>query len=215
MPAQWFYRDEGGQERGPVEADKLKSLAAAGTIGGSTEVRREDLDQWVAAETVRGLIPEAGAAAASAAPAAATSEAANPYEAPNEQVQPIRRRSRPRSGEVDLSIIAPLSRVTGWLKFLGIVNIIGGAFTALSIVGIIIAWLPIWMGILALQAAGRIREGVERDNEPLARQGVQKLSTVILIFGIVTLIYLILVALYIGFIITMVATGGVGALSRF
>ena len=42
--------------------------------------------------------------------------------------------------------------MSGWLKFLGIVNIIYGALTAISIVGIIIAWIPIWMGILLFQA---------------------------------------------------------------
>ena len=42
-----------------------------------------------------------------------------------------------------------------WAKFIGIVNIIMGALTAISIVGIIIAWLPIWMGVILFQAGSR------------------------------------------------------------
>ena len=42
-----------------------------------------------------------------------------------------------------------------WAKFIGIVNIVMGALTALSLVGIIIAWLPIWMGVILFQAGGR------------------------------------------------------------
>lgn len=42
-----------------------------------------------------------------------------------------------------------------WAKFIGIVNIIVGALTALSLVGIIIAWLPIWMGVILFQAGSR------------------------------------------------------------
>lgn len=45
--------------------------------------------------------------------------------------------------------------MNGWLKFLGVINIISGAFTALSVVGILVAWLPIWLGILLLQAGGK------------------------------------------------------------
>ena len=43
--------------------------------------------------------------------------------------------------------------MSGWLKFLGIINIIWGAFSAISIIGIIFAWLPIWLGVVLLQAA--------------------------------------------------------------
>jgi hypothetical protein len=40
----------------------------------------------------------------------------------------------------------PIYQARGWLKFLGVLSFIGGIFQALSIVGIVIAWLPIWMG---------------------------------------------------------------------
>ena len=45
-----------------------------------------------------------------------------------------------------------------WVKLMGILNIIGGALSALTIVGIIIAWAPIWMGVLLFQAGSRADE---------------------------------------------------------
>ncbi|HDG67735.1 MAG TPA: hypothetical protein ENG11_01140 [candidate division Zixibacteria bacterium] len=57
------------------------------------------------------------------------------------------------SEQVFRSIIEEAQKSKGWLKFIGIMMIIGGALEALSIVGIIIAWLPIWMGVILIQAA--------------------------------------------------------------
>ena len=45
----------------------------------------------------------------------------------------------------------PLFSNRGWIKFLGILMLIYGIFVAISIVGIIIAWLPIWLGILLIE----------------------------------------------------------------
>lgn len=49
-------------------------------------------------------------------------------------------------------IFEEMSKASGWMKFIGILSIISGALTALSIIGIIIAWLPIWMGVVLYQA---------------------------------------------------------------
>jgi len=52
-----------------------------------------------------------------------------------------------------LLVLAGQSR--GWLKFIGLLSLIYGIITALTIVGILIAWLPIWMGVLLFQAGSR------------------------------------------------------------
>jgi len=44
-------------------------------------------------------------------------------------------------------------KMTGWLKFVGIVTIVSGALAALSVIGIVFAWIPIWLGVLLMQAA--------------------------------------------------------------
>jgi hypothetical protein len=45
--------------------------------------------------------------------------------------------------------------MSGWMKLLGIITIISGVLSVLSIVGIIVAWIPIWLGILLIQSASR------------------------------------------------------------
>lgn len=46
----------------------------------------------------------------------------------------------------------PIYEARTWLKLLGVLNIIGGIMAAVTIVGIVIAWLPIWMGVILYQA---------------------------------------------------------------
>lgn len=82
--------------------------------------------------------------------------------------------------------------MVGWLKFLGVVNIIMGVFVALSIVGIIIAWLPIWLGVLLFQAGNQITEArISRNHYHLVTM-MQKFKMYFMIQGILLLISLIL-----------------------
>lgn len=81
--------------------------------------------------------------------------------------------------------------MVGWLKFLGVVNIIMGIFVALSIVGIIIAWLPIWLGVLLFQAGNQITEArISRNFYHLVTM-MQKFKMYFMIQGILLLISLI------------------------
>jgi type II secretory pathway pseudopilin PulG len=68
------------------------------------------------------------------------------------------------------------------------VSIIGGAISILSIIGILFAWLPIWMGIVLWKAAGGIEQaGRDGDTEALAA-GLSKLATYFKISAITTLV---------------------------
>jgi len=40
-----------------------------------------------------------------------------------------------------------------WMKFLGVISIIQGVFAVFTLWGIIIAWLPIWLGVILFRAA--------------------------------------------------------------
>ena len=76
----------------------------------------------------------------------------------------------------------------GWLKFLGILSIIYGGLYALSIVGIIVAWVPIWLGIVMTKAGGRAGDYAERgDTESLASY-TKQIRTLFAITGIMTLV---------------------------
>ncbi len=88
--------------------------------------------------------------------------------------------------------------MVGWLKFLGVVNIIMGVFVALSIIGIIVAWLPIWLGVLLFQAGNQITEArISRNYYHLVTM-MQKFKMYFMIQGILLLISLIFAV--IGFI---------------
>lgn len=116
--------------------------------------------------------------------------------------QPV---AQPKPQEaVILSQIQQVSNgMTGWLKFLGIVNIVSGALSVLSIWGILIAWLPIWLGILLLQAANRITNARFTNNQGELVQMMDKLRLYFVIQGV-----LIIVSVILG-IIALIIFGGI------
>ncbi|MCD6595822.1 hypothetical protein J7L68_09155 [bacterium] len=99
------------------------------------------------------------------------------------------------SDKVLSSIVYEAGKSKGWLKFIGIITIISGALQALTIFGIVIAWLPIWMGILLLQT-GKFADAFANEQDPskLAEM-LQKMRLYFTIQGILMLIGLIAVVL--------------------
>ncbi len=84
-----------------------------------------------------------------------------------------------------LGIIA--SQGAGWMKFLGVVSILEGVLAALSVFGILFAWLPIWLGVLLFRAsedAQMASQGQVSRLEPL----LGRLNKYFMIQGIVTLL---------------------------
>ena len=99
-----------------------------------------------------------------------------------------------------LLVIAEQSK--GWLKFIGVLLIIYGIITAITIVGIIVAWLPIWMGVLLFQAGSRAEgAALTKDSSQLVTM-MEKLRVYFMIQGVLAII-----ALVIG-IIAFLSTGG-------
>lgn len=94
----------------------------------------------------------------------------------------------------------PLYLAKGWLKLLGVMSIIYGAITALSIVGIIIAWLPIWMGVLLWQSAGSIESAYQARDKAAFLHALNKLKLYFTVQGVLLLVGLIgtLLALFVG-----------------
>ncbi len=87
----------------------------------------------------------------------------------------------------------PLYRVKGWIKLVGILMIVSGVLTVLSLWGIIIAWIPIWIGVLLSSASDHVNKAWETDNEQEFQNALQKLAKSIKIFGIYMLVILVLV----------------------
>ncbi len=105
----------------------------------------------------------------------------------------------------------PLYTCRGWMKLVGVLSIIGGAMQVLTIFGIIIAWLPIWTGILLFQSANAVGQAYETDSKAALAIALSKLKTYFIIMGILTLIGLIVLVLafFFGFL-----GAGLAALSQ-
>lgn len=98
----------------------------------------------------------------------------------------------------------PMYNNRGWIKFIGILSIIYGVLGAMTIVGIIFAWLPIWLGILLTQAATRIEQAQHSGDKTAMINAQRSVSNYFLIYGVLILLGLILTGI---FVIVAVTTG--------
>jgi len=85
----------------------------------------------------------------------------------------------------------PLYDCKMWMKLVGVISIISGAIQVLTCFGIIIAWLPIWLGILLFQCANAIEQAYESDSEVAMIRSLSKLKIYFIITGVLTLISII------------------------
>ncbi|RMA80146.1 DUF5362 family protein [Umboniibacter marinipuniceus] len=96
------------------------------------------------------------------------------------------------------ALSSPLYSARGWLKFIGVMFIINGVLTALSIFGILIAWVPIWLGILLFQIASAAEQAFLTQSEAEFLKSQTKLKTYFTITGVLMLIGLIFMVLFLG-----------------
>lgn len=85
-------------------------------------------------------------------------------------------------------IMAPLVGVKKWMKLVGIMNIIVGGLYCATIVGAIVGWLPLWIGIVLTKASDKLSTGQILDY----RESTQNIATYFSILGVLTLVSLIL-----------------------
>lgn len=88
-------------------------------------------------------------------------------------------------------LIEPLYQAKFWMQLIGVIMIIGGLFTALTIIGIIVAWIPIWAGIVLMQAAGSVDLAYTANNTEAAMTAMRRLKTYFTIFGVLMLVYIV------------------------
>lgn len=107
---------------------------------------------------------------------------------------------QPQQQEDDLNpIFYELKDSLVWLKIIAICTLISGIIIALSIIGIIIAWFPIWLGIVLLQATSRLELAERHRDIPALVEGLHKIKTYLIIKGSGALCLLILL----GFILAL------------
>lgn len=85
----------------------------------------------------------------------------------------------------------PIYPARGWLKFLGVLSIITGVGQALTLVGILWAWLPIWMGVLMYQAGSSLEMAGLGDRFAFMRS-LSSLKTYFVLQGVLSLIGIVL-----------------------
>jgi hypothetical protein len=114
--------------------------------------------------------------------------------------------SHPEAVMEDNTIIKELSlpiyQSRGWMKLLGVMSIIGGALMVFTIVGIVICWLPIWLGVLLFKAGSAVEGAQLNGDKAKLVESLEKLKTYFVINGVLTLIGLI------GGILAVIMTGG-------
>jgi len=108
--------------------------------------------------------------------------------------------------QVVREVSAPLFEAKGWMKFLGVLMILYGVLMIMTIVGIVICWLPIWLGVCLIRAAGSTELAQTGGDKIQLMMAMSRLRTFFTIQGVLALIGLILAVIF--FI-----AGGVGALS--
>ena len=92
--------------------------------------------------------------------------------------------------EIEQKVMTNCKDMNGWIKFLGITAIIGGGLYAISIIGLIVAWLPIWMGIILLKVANGSREVAEGKAESFGDM-FDSLKTFFILSGVLTIISIV------------------------
>ncbi len=101
--------------------------------------------------------------------------------------------------EIVRELSAPLASGRGWIKFLGILSIVSGALGAISIIGILWAWLPIWLGVLLFQAASGMEQASINGDSATFVMAQNKLRLYFLINAVMIIIAFALAILFVLF----------------
>ena len=93
-----------------------------------------------------------------------------------------------------LKLLEPIYDRRIWLRIIAGWMFLNAIPLIISIIGILLCWIPIWIGILCLRIVDLLEHSVEVDAERVDELG-EKTATLISILGILTLLYLVLIAL--------------------
>jgi hypothetical protein len=78
-----------------------------------------------------------------------------------------------------------------WMKLLGVISIVQGIFAVFTIWGIIIAWLPIWLGVILFRAANEAEMASAGLTDHLEAY-LKRLNKFFLIQGILMLLFIVI-----------------------
>jgi hypothetical protein len=78
--------------------------------------------------------------------------------------------------------------MAGWARFMGIMTIISGCLQVLTIFGIAIAWLPIWMGVVLTKAGSKAGEYADKGDMASLEAMTGQLRTYFVISGVLIIV---------------------------
>jgi DNA-directed RNA polymerase subunit RPC12/RpoP len=119
---------------------------------------------------------------------------------------------RTHKGGAISHIMQPLYESRNMMKVFGWTNLIIGIIYCLTIFGAVIGWLFIWMGWLVKGAAEALTIGVETGDESQLRLANERIALYFKIIGVLTIIGLVIMALYILLFLVVIMLGVIGAL---
>jgi hypothetical protein len=198
--ANYFMLGGDSKEYGPVSAAQLRSWVSQGRANQQTQVRLDGAADWQELGAVAEL---AGVAIKlPPVPSALPAAAASPYAAASVSLP----RSSGTGGDTVRRLAQTLSSAGGWMIFVGIVTIIQAALLLLSTAGmaIVVAWLPIWIGIVLIKAAGRAKKAATSGDEGALREALNQLNLYFKLSGVMMLFFLLgslLMAMFMGVIL--------------
>ena len=97
------------------------------------------------------------------------------------------------SSDLVREVVEPIYRGKLWMQVIGVFLIISGILTALTLIGLIVAWIPIWGGVALMQAASASARAYENQDLREAVYLAGKIKLHFKIFGIALLVYLAIV----------------------
>lgn len=98
----------------------------------------------------------------------------------------------------DVSELAlPLAEGAGWIKFLAIVQIVAAGLYVLASfgIGLLVAWLPIWLSVILLQTASAVQTAQQQGDAEALKLSLSKLKLYFMIQAIAMIVGFCLAAL--------------------
>lgn len=104
--------------------------------------------------------------------------------------------------KVDISgLVLPLYQSLFWMRLFAVCLIVYGALITVTGVGVLVAWLPMWIGVILLLTGKSITVAYKGNNEQAFVQSISRLKTIFITLGIssvalvIASIYLIMYAI--------------------
>ena len=207
------YKIKGGDgnEYGPVNANELREWVSQGRANGQTKVKVNAAGDWLSLSRVPEFNDLFGAVKPPPSSASATelggARADNSMD-PSAGLSSFS--SQGYGGDHAVSaILEPLAKASGWMKLSAIVMFVSAAMQIIGTLGIglIFAWLPIWMGVLVWKAANRANDALMDGSQGSAIAATKALKTYFILVGVLSLIMIIMMVFYVILIFGLGASG--------